>query len=251
MNLRPPTASLWSLSIATALLGFLLNLVGAIGGPFYLEPAQQREASLTREIALQSARAKMIRAATAADELAEHLRSLVFSISVAPNAPETVGATIREILTRAFERRHDDVRNYLAQLAVAGAVDFPTASREYEALVTAERANYNIDTYRAANAFEANLATRMVNAQGEAAIKAITLQGDRAKARRNAARRGMTLFIIAMLGSTLVFFATMSATARAKPEPVDAARASGAARLIANALSQLRARSAASQGEPA
>ena len=49
-------------------------------------------------------------------------------------------------------------------------------SSRYGALVAAENANFNIDTYRAANAFEGDLAMRMVKAQGDAAMKAITLE---------------------------------------------------------------------------
>ena len=77
------------------------------------------------------------------------------------------------------------VRAYLAALAVAGAIDYPAESSRYGSLVAAEKANFNIDTYRAANAFEGDLTTRMVKAQGDAAMKAITLQTDRREAERS------------------------------------------------------------------
>jgi hypothetical protein len=253
-SLRGKFAGFSSANVAIVLLGFLLNLIGVIGGPIYLAPAQRAHEALSLEIALQTARAKMIRAATAFDELAEHLGSLVFSVSVDPEAPQAVGETIHELRLRALDHRHDAVRSYIAKLAVvAGAVDFRTASQQYEALVEAERANFNIDTYRAANAFEADLATRMVKEEGDAAMRAITLQGDRTKARQTVVYRGMTLFLVTTLGSTLVFLAAMAAASRPAPapEPGSAQRPPGAIGLLTDALTQLRARSSVAQGASA
>ena len=252
-GLRQKLAGFWSANVAIVLLGFFLNIAGAIGGPVYLAPAQRAHEALSLEIALQTTRAKMIRAATAFDELAEHLGSLVFSISVDPEAPQTVGETLYELRRRALDRRHDRVRSYIAELAVAGAVDFRTASQQYEALVEAERANFNIDTYRAANAFEVDLGTRMVTEQGDAAMRAITLQDDRTKARQVVADRGMALFLIATLGSTLVFLAAMAAASRPAPAPGpgSAERLPGAIGLLADALTRLRARSAAARSASA
>jgi hypothetical protein len=252
-TLRGRFAGFWSANVAIVLLGFFLNLTGVIGGPIYLAPAQRAHEKLSLEIALQTARAKMIRAATAFDELAEHLGSLVFSVSVDPEAPQAVGETIHELRLRALDHRHDAVRSYIAKLAVAGAVDFREASQQYEALVEAERANFNIDTYRAANAYEANLATRMVKEEGDAAMRAITLQGDRTKARQVVAYRGKALFLITTLGSTLVFLAAMAAASRPAPAPApeSAERPPGATGLLADALRQLRARSSVAQSASA
>src|SRR5271157_5778896 len=94
------SAVLWSRAVAIALIGFLLNLVGAIGGALYLGPAQHAEEVASLEIVLESARARMILAATAFDELAEHMGSLVFGVSLPPDAPDEVAAAIRDIRTR-------------------------------------------------------------------------------------------------------------------------------------------------------
>jgi hypothetical protein len=235
------TGWLLSRSAAVAALGFVLSLIGALGGAFYLEPARRSEDAVARQIALEAARARMLRAATSYDDLAEHLGGLVFSFSLPPDASDDERATIGELMRRALDHRHDGVRAYLAALAVAGAIDYPAESARYAALVAAERANFNIETYRAANAFEADLATRMVKAQGDAAIKAITLGRDRREAKRLASERGLKLLALTTLGSALVFFATI-AGAGAKPS---APRPAGAPRLLAIALMRLRARSAA------
>ena len=106
----------------------------------------------------------------------------------------------------------------------------------HESLVAAEKANFNIDTYRAANAFEGDLATRMAKAQGDAAMKAITLETDRREAKRVASERGLKLLAVTMLGSALVFFATIAGAGPKAPKP----QAIGTTRLLAIALMRLK-----------
>src|ERR1700685_241554 len=227
--LRGPIGWLPSRDIAVAALCFVLSLVGALGSAFYLEPAQRNEDAAAQEIVLESARARMLRAATSYDNIAGHLGGLVFSVSLPRDASNEERAAIGDLMRRAMDHRHDGVRAYLAALAVAGAIDYRAESSRYAALVEAEKANFNIDTYRAANAFEGDLATRMVKAQGDAAMKAITLQTDRREAKRVASERGFKLLAVTMLGSVFVFFATISGTGPKPPTP----RAIGASRLLA------------------
>jgi hypothetical protein len=235
------TGWLLSRSAAVAALGFVLSLIGALGGAFYLEPAQKTEDAVTQAIALESSRARMLRAATSYDDIAGHLGSLLFTVSLPRDAGDDERAAIGDLMRRAMDHRHDGVRAYLAALAVAGAIDYPAESSRYAALVGAEHANFNIDTYRAANAFEGDLATRMVKAQGDAAMKAITLQRDRREAKRVASDRGSKLLAVTMLGSTLVFLATIAGAGPKSPIP----QAIGAPRLLAIARMQLKARNAA------
>jgi hypothetical protein len=235
------TGWLLSRNAAVAALGFVLSLIGALGGALYLEPAQKNEDTAARQIMLESARARMLRAATSYDDIAGHLGGLLFSVSLPPDASDDERAAIGDLMRRAMDHRHDGVRAYLAALAVAGAIDYPAESSRYAALVAAEHANFNIDTYRAANAFEGDLATRMVKAQGDSAMKAITLQGDRREAKRVASERGSKLLAVTMLGSTLVFLATIAGAGPKPPIP----QAIGAPRLLAIARMQLKARNAA------
>ena len=234
--LRGAKGLLLSRGTAVLALGFLVSLVGALGSAFYLDPAQKSEGAAAQQIALEASQAQMLRAATAYDDIAGHLGGLLFSVSLPRDASDDMRAAIGDLMRRALDHRHDGVRSYLAALAVAGAIDYPAESPRYEALVAAEHANFNIDTYRAANAFEADLATRMVKAQGDAAMKAITLESDRREAKRVASERGFKLLAITMLGSVLVFVATISGTG---PKPA-APRAIGAARLLTIAGMRLK-----------
>jgi hypothetical protein len=76
----------------------------------------------------------------------------------------------------------------------------------------------------------------MAKAQGDAAMKAITLEADRREAMRVASERGLRLLAVTMLGSALVFLATI---AGAGPKPATP-RAIGAPRLLAIALMRLK-----------
>jgi hypothetical protein len=178
----------------------------------------------------------MLRAATSYDDIAGHLGGLLFTVSLPPDVNDDQRAAIGDLMRRAMDYRHDGVRAYLAALAVAGAIDYPAESSRYAALVAAEHANFNIDTYRAANAFEGDLATRMIKAQGDAAMKAITLDRDRREAKRVGSERGFKLLGITMLGSTLVFLATIAGAGPKPPTP----QAIGAPRLLAIARMRLK-----------
>jgi len=164
--------------------------------------------------------------------------SLVFGVSLPSDAPDDVAATIHDIRTRALIRRHDGVRGYLALLGVAGVIDYPAEKSRYEALVNAERVNLTLDTYRAANSFESDLSLAMGKAQGEAAMKAITLQHDRMRAKTVVAGRRLALLSVTLLGSTILFFATMAGASKADETP------SSKRRLLALAAARLADRSA-------
>ena len=117
---RGGTSWLLSRNTAVAALGFLLSLIGALGSAFYLEPAQSTEDAASQEIVLKSAQAQMLRAATAYDDIAGHLGSLLFSVSLPRDASDDERAAIGDLMRRALDHRHDGVRTYLAALAVAG-----------------------------------------------------------------------------------------------------------------------------------
>ena len=131
------------------------------------------------------------------------------------------------------------MRGYLALLGVAGAIDYPGEKARYKSLVEAERATLTLETYRAANAFEGDLAIAMGKAQGAAAMKAITLQGDRRTAKAVAAKRRLTLLGVTLTGSAILFFATMAGASKPAETP------SAKRRLLALAAARLVGGSAA------
>jgi hypothetical protein len=153
--------------------------------------------------------------------MAMHMGGLVFGVSFTAQTTDDAKAAIHDIRMRALERRHDGVRGYLAELGAAGAVNYPEKLAEYEKLAAAEKANLTLETYRAANAFEGELAMAMVKAQGAAAMRAIALQKDRRDAKAVVAQRKLILLAISLAGSSLVFFAAMAGSSET-PQPPSA-----------------------------
>ena len=221
-----------SRSSRLVLLGFAANLAGLLGGALWLAPAEKAVDEASRAIALESTRAQLIRAATATAEVSDHLGALVFSVPVGDDPTDAYRRTLAELFTRALDRGHESVRAYVAELAVAGAVDFDSTIRRYERLVAAEQANFNLDTYRAANAFEADLAMAMVDAEGAASMKALKLQGTLREAKAVAARRRLLLTLSAAAGATVIFAAAFSGS--------DALPTNNATRALEAALRLLR-----------
>jgi hypothetical protein len=127
--LRGAKGWLLSRGATVAALGFVLSLIGALGSAFYLEPAQRTEDAASQQIVLESTRARMLRAATSYDDIAGHLGSLLFTVSLPRDASDDQRAAIGDLMRRALDHRHDGVRSYLAALAVAGAIDYPAESR--------------------------------------------------------------------------------------------------------------------------
>ena len=127
-----------SRSAAVAALGFVLSIAGALGSAFYLEPAQKSEDIASQQIALEAARARVLRAANSYDNVAEHLCGLLFTFSLPRGASDDERAAIGDLMIRGLDHRHDGVRSYLAALAVAGAIDYPAELSRYAALVAAE-----------------------------------------------------------------------------------------------------------------
>jgi hypothetical protein len=201
--LRGAKAWLLSRGAAVLALGFLVSPIGALGSAFYLDPAQKSEGAARQQIALEASQARMLRAATAYHDIAGHLGSALFTVSLPRDVSDDQRAAIGDLMRRALDHRHDGVLAYLAALAVAGAIDYPAGSSRYGSLVAFD---FNIDTYRAANAFEGELATCRVKAQGDAAMKAITLETDRREAKRVDSKRGLRLLAVTMMGLTIVFW---------------------------------------------
>ena len=233
---------LWSKGSALLAFGFVVNLVGLVGGALWLEPAERAVQSASLEMTLEDARARVIGAATSFFETSQHMGSLVFTVPAGRDRPDDVRAMLGELFRRGVDRGRNGFRAYIAELALAGAIDFDATSKQYEALAAAERANLSMDTFRAANAFEADLAMAMVNAQGAASMRAIELQKIRREARTTATRRRLTLTLTALAGSVIVLVATLGRGNPEQPEPGAAVRA------LAAALERLRTKEA--HGDP-
>lgn len=192
--------------------GFALTLLSALGQEFYVAPAARRTGDIDADIDAARTKARLMRSALAVDELMLQSGGLVFAVR-ADFTHNPVGAEmIAELERRALDGRHEGVKAFLAELAALGEVDYAALDARYETLVETERRDFTIETYRAANAFEADLASQATTDEGVAAMRAVTLRPGRRVAQDEAQRRELSLLALGLAGSSFVFLAAMAQT---------------------------------------
>jgi hypothetical protein len=234
----------WSWDACAVLLGFALTLVSLVGGTTYLEPSLRSLEAISEDIASTRIKMEIIRDALALDDFTKQLSGTVFTLKPATTADVTSVEILHELKHRALVHRHDGVRAVIAELALAGEIDFASSSNTYEALVDAETRNFTFDNFQAANAFDEALTSKAVADQGADRLSVTALQRLRTPARAESVRRGLFLALVSSLGGLFLLIATLKATAHA-PTPVlrsipDPRQA--AIHLLTEALHETRAR---------
>jgi hypothetical protein len=224
----------WSWERTTILLGFLLTIVGVVGGQFCLTPAIQRATAIESDIAAKRAKMKITRAALAFDDIAKQLSGALFLVKPASADEETGRAVLVELKNRALRHRHDEVRTMISQLGIAGAIEYKPTSDAYEALVNDEDRDFTLATFQATNAYDADLTSKVVNDQNAERVAITALQRSRFVARSESESRGRILVAISFLGSTLLLVATLKASRHDSPAETNAA--TRAAELLEAAL---------------
>jgi hypothetical protein len=202
----------WSWERTTVLLGFLLTIVGVVGGQFVLTPAIQRATAIESDIAAKRAKMKITRAALAFDDIAKQLSGALFLVKPASADEETGQAVLVELKNRALRHRHDEVRTMISQLGIAGEIEFKPVSDAYEALVNDENRDFTFATFQATNAYDADLTTKVVNDQNADRVAITNLQRSRFAARSESESRRRILVAISFLGSSLLLVATLKAS---------------------------------------
>jgi hypothetical protein len=225
-------------------IGFALTLASLVDGQFYLEPALQGITTIDSEIAAKQAKVRMTRAAFALDNLAQQLGGNVFSVQPGAGRDPAGAAALIQLEQREFSHRHDGVRAFIAELGVAGEVDFSAASAAYAALVDAEKRNFTIENYQAANDFEAQLATKTGDDEIADLKRIAALQRARTAARGESDRRKLALAIASSLGAAALLVAALKATGDATPSrpPIPDDPREAAIALLAEALGEARSR---------
>jgi hypothetical protein len=238
----------WSWEALAVLIGFALTLTSLVGGQFYLAPALQSVGTIDSEIAASQAKVKMTRAALALDNLTQQLGGNVFSVQPGAERDPAGAEALLALEQRRFAHRHDGVRAFIAELGVAGEVDFSSASAAYSALVDAEKRNFTLQTYQATNDFEAKLATQTTNDEIAELAHVAALQRSRPAARGESERRALLLALASSLGAASLMIAALKASSGAPtPRPPAEEPRETAVALLAEALHEARSRIDASR----
>jgi hypothetical protein len=231
---------------AAIVLGFGLTVLSLILTQFYAEPIQHQRSDVREKLAAARTSAKILSAANAMDNIFGQLGSLVFTLDSRQQPDENSADVVRTLQRRAMDWRHDGVRTYLAQLGVAGEVDYLSASKTYEALVADELRLGTIVAYQKANDFEADLSLRAVKDTGVAAMSAISLHSKFLALEADVQSRKLVLMLVTLVGSTFILVATLIAMsekpAPAVPAGIDGADLTSTILAFEAALSDIRSR---------
>lgn len=200
-------------------VGFGLTICGLLGAQFYLEPAQQQRSDIQEQLGAARSKAQILRAANALDNIFGQLGAMIFTLNGNDQPDQASADAVHTLQKRALDWRHDGVRTYLAQLGIAGEIDFKPVSAAYEALVDDERRQGSFEAYTKVNQFEADLAMASVTNSGTAAMQAIQLHSKILSAEAEVWYRSIVLLVITLSGSTLVLIATLLADRQAPPRP--------------------------------
>ena len=230
----------WSWERTTILLGFLLTIVGVVGGQFVLTPAIQRATDIESSIAAKRAKMKITRAALAFDDIAKQLSDALFLVKPGPADEETGRVILAELKNRALRHRHDEVRTMISQLGIAGEIEFKPVSDAYEALVNDENRDFTLATFQATNAYDSDLTSKVVSDQYADGVAIVALQRSRFAARSDSESRRRILVAISFLGSALLLVATLKASRHNSPAETNAA--THASELLEAALAIARER---------
>lgn len=186
-------------------VGFGLSLAGTIGSQFYFTPVADHVQTTGQKLDENWARLKIIRGANALFGLLQSFDALVHLMPADFDANPTGAGAVAEVDQRAIHDRHDAARNYFAQVASAGEVDYGDVTRRYDALVAAETADWNLTTYRATNALPAEIATKVAADRWELEKSSTRLEADFYRSSLDLRRRAWILTLLNAAGSTILF----------------------------------------------
>lgn len=234
-------------------LGFGITVLGLLLTQFYVEPAQKDRSDIQERLSASRAKAKILSSANATNNIFGQLGSMVFTLNSHDQPNEAGVEAVQTLQLRAIDWRHDGVRTYIAQLGVAGEVDYKPTAAAYERLVDDEIQLGTDVAYRKANEFEADLSMKAVTDTGNAAMDAIRLHSAFFNIDAIVQYRKLILMIVTVLGSAFILVATLIAmspkparkAAPAAPEGVDIASAISA---LEAALAEIHIRVAEAQG---
>ena len=228
---------------AAIVLGFVLSIAGTLATAFYLEPASRWRDAIDRKIAVLHVRAQLLETSQALSDATLQQGGLIYVIHAGAAPTREAVDAIGDLQIRALTSRHEGIRTYIAHLALAGVLDFATESVRYDALVAAEKAHFNAQTYMAANMFEAELGMKSVNDRAEVRSAILDLQAQRRAAASQYEDRSRIVVTMSAGGAFLIFISTLLSLQEGSPPERDrsAARMAPSYRILEGALADVGA----------
>lgn len=137
--------------------GFLLSIAGIVASQFYQQPASDRLQATARSLDETWARLKIIHSAQTLFGLLQSFDGLVYLVPADFSRNPQGANAVTEVTNRAVHGRHEAMRNYFTQVAAAGLIDYDQTMKQYDALISAETADWSLKTYTTTNDLPADI----------------------------------------------------------------------------------------------
>ncbi|MEW6633090.1 MAG: hypothetical protein AB1440_19650 [Pseudomonadota bacterium] len=197
-------------------VGFLLSIAASFAAQFYQQPSADRLQAIAASLDETWARLKIIHSAQGLNGLLQSFDGLVYLVPADFSRNPQGADAVTEVTNRAVHGRHEAMRNYFAQIAAAGLIDYDQTMRRYDSLISAETADWSLKTYRATNDLPAELSLQVGSQRWDLEKSVIPQENSFLLLLREVSRRAWLVAILGLAGSAVIFIQAL-ADARDKP----------------------------------
>jgi hypothetical protein len=201
----------WTLKRLTILVGFILSLLGSVGGYAYVAPVEKKSDALGGQIKTAEANIEILKNADASYWNFQQQGALIFAIYNA-NTRDEARPTIGALMKLAMVDRTFSIRTVIGQLAIANQLNYRQTSDQYQALVDKARDDFTFTNYMAVNLFEKAFMQRAEKMSGDLQQQRLVLMTAKDRVDAEADHRRLVLLILTALGSTFLLAANLITT---------------------------------------
>ena len=198
-------------------VGFLLSIAGSIASQFYEQPAADRFQATARGLDETWAHLKIIHSAQTLFGLLRSFDGLVYLVPADFSRNPQGANAVTEITNRAVHGRHEAMRNYFAQVAAAGLVDYDQTMRRYDTLISAETADWSLKTYTATNDLPADLSMHVGSERWNLEKSVVPQENGFLLLLAEVSRRAWLVALLGVAGSGVIFVQALASASEAPP----------------------------------
>ena len=198
-------------------IGFLLSIAGSVASQFYQQPASDRLQATARSLDETWARLKIVHSAQTLFGLLQSFDGLVYVVPADFSRNPQGASAVTEVTNRAVHGRHEAMRNYFAQVAAAGLVDYDQTMRLYDSLISAETADWSLKTYTATNDLPADLSMHVGSERWTLEKSVVPQENSFLLLLAEVSRRAWLVALLGVAGSGVIFVQALAGASDALP----------------------------------
>jgi hypothetical protein len=249
VSLRPAfiTPRYWTAKRSAILIGFVLTVLGSIGGQFYVQPAQDLSGELDEQARDLVTKIDTLKTAQSQYILFQQQGALVQALNASGFGAEgsQQRVTLNNLAQLTLLNQSSALRPILGELAMARLLNYRESADKYSALIAAARKSFTVEAFTAVDDFEKNVMQQgqALMARNQQAL--VAANQAKSEADQTAERRKLQLLIVLTLGSTTLLAANLISTKEEPPPappPPAAHELDAAAHLIEVAIAEANRR---------